>query len=372
MAVSIDSLLPYQPFKAIYVLTVLLYTLARFPLWLLSLLPRSLRQHSSWSLRQAFMVRLVKTFTYHSSRVRSFPAWSLQPGSEKEKFERILPSTKDIYRGVLDDKEIKPVEIGGTWFPAVYGPGDPKRKGVILHFHGGAFVEGDGRMQTFGYAAHLLTSHTAAWVLSVQYRTSSNPGCRFPAALQDAVTAYQSLLDRGIPASSIVVSGDSAGGNMAAGFLRYIEDNPGILPKPRAALLWCPWVYPAIAMQPYSCSGNPRYETDFLNDVFAEWGIKTYASPPVDPTNPYVSPRDHPFKCEGVPMWIQFGSLEILAADIVKFADGMRSIEGNEVELHEDEDTPHDIFLVGGLLGFQDKAEKMAAAMGAWLKPKLQ
>ncbi|KAL8929273.1 MAG: hypothetical protein Q9208_001356 [Pyrenodesmia sp. 3 TL-2023] len=317
------------------------------------------------------MVQLVKTITYHSSVVRHSPGWSLQPGSEKERFERIAPSKKDIYQGVLDDKEIKPVEIGGTWFPTVYDPADAKRKAVVLHFHGGAFVEGDGRNKTFGFAAHLLTSHTNAWVLSVEYRLSSNPGCRFPAPLQDVVTAYQSLIDRGIPASSIVLSGDSAGGNMAAGFLRYLEDNPGILPKPRAALLWCPWVCPGIAMKPHSCSGNPKYETDFLNDVFAEWGIRAYAPPPVDPNSPYVSPRDHPFKCEGVPMWVQFGNLEILTGDIIKFADGMRSIEGNEVELHEDEDAPHDIFLLGGLLGFEEKAEKMAAAMGAWLKTKL-
>ncbi|KAL8740165.1 MAG: hypothetical protein Q9184_008523, partial [Pyrenodesmia sp. 2 TL-2023] len=128
MAASVYSLLPYQPFKPIYVLIVSLFTLARLPLWLLSLLPRSLRQHPSYSLKQAFILQLVKTFTYHSSVVRHSPGWSLQPGSEKERFERIVPSTKGVYLGVLDDKDIKPVEIGGTWFPTVYDPGDAKRK----------------------------------------------------------------------------------------------------------------------------------------------------------------------------------------------------------------------------------------------------
>ncbi|KAI4151161.1 MAG: hypothetical protein L6R39_002094 [Caloplaca ligustica] len=313
----------------------------------------------------------MKTMCYHISVVRHHPAWSLRPDLENERWESISPSNKDIYKGVLDDPEIKPVAVGGTWYPTVYGPSDAKRKAIILHFHGGAFVVGDGRKADLGFGAQLLTSHADAWVLGIQYRISSNPGCRFPAALQDFVTAYQSLLDRGIPASSIVVSGDSAGGNLVAAFLRYITDNPGVLPKPRAALLWCAWVNPGVGMHPHSCSGNPRYATDFVVDVFPEWGIRAYALPPLDPHSPYISPRDHPFKCEGVPMWIQFGSLEILAGDIVKFADGMRRIEGNEVELHEDEDVPHDIFLSGGLLGFEEKAEKMAAAMGAWLKDKI-
>ncbi|KAI4186818.1 MAG: hypothetical protein L6R41_003239 [Letrouitia leprolyta] len=371
MASSIYSLLPYQPFKAIYILTIFAIIAIRAPLWFFYLLPRALRQHPSYSSRQAFMITLAKTLSHHSCLVRDHPSWSLSPGAEKERFERIAPSKKDVYRGVLKDPEIKPVEIGATWYPTVYGPGDAKRKNVILHFHGGAFIVGDGRKKDLGYGASLLTSHTDAWVLGITYRLSSNPGGRFPAALQDAVTGYQSLLDRGIPASSIVISGDSAGANMAIGLLRYIADNPEVLPKPRAALLWCAWVSPGKSMLPKPCSSNRNYGTDLLNDVFAQWGIEAYApKPQVDPANPYISPMDHPFKCEGIPLWVQFGELEVLADDILKFADGMRGIEGNDVEIHEDKGVPHDIFLLGNVLGFKKEAEKMAMAMGEWLKRK--
>ena len=371
MSLPFSSLLPYQPFKALYILVAAALVLVRVPLWLIYFLPRFLRQHPSWTLRQAFMVQLVKAGTYHSCQVRDHPAWSLAPNSEKERFERIAPSSKDIYQGVLKDPEIKPVEVGGTWYPSVYDPSDAKRKTVILHIHGGAFIVGDGRKRDLGFGAHLLTSHADAWVLGLQYRISSNPGGRFPAPLQDVVTAYQSLLDRGIAASSIVVSGDSAGGNLAIAFLRYLTENPGVLPKPRAALMWCAWVDPGRSMDPYSCSKNRNYDTDILNDVFAEWGIRAHAPSPMDPESPYISPMNHPFKCEGVPMWVQFGELEILADDVVRFAQNMRRIEGNEVDIHEDKGAPHDIFLIGGILGFHEKAEKMAAAMGEWLKTKL-
>ncbi|KAL8918002.1 MAG: hypothetical protein Q9172_005593 [Xanthocarpia lactea] len=371
MASFLHSLIPYHPFKAFYVFSVALFTAIRAPFWLLYLLPSFLRQHSSWTLRQAFMVHLTKVAMYHTCLIRSHPVWSLSPGAEKERYERISPSQKDVYRAVLDDREIKPVQVGGTWFPTVYDPADGKRQAVILHFHGGAFVLGDGRKRDLSYGAGLLTSHTDCWVFGLQYRISSNPGCRFPAALQDAVTAYQWLLDRGIPASSIIFSGDSAGANLAIALLRYITDNPDVLPKPKAALLWCAWVNPARCMNPYPCSSNRNYKMDILEDNFVEWGVQTYAAPPLDATNPYISPMNHPFRCEGVPMWVQFGEVEILADDVTKFAEGMRKFEGNEVELHEDKGAPHDIFLIGEMLGFADMADKMAGAMGKWLREKL-
>ncbi|KAL8749943.1 MAG: hypothetical protein Q9199_007377 [Rusavskia elegans] len=371
MASLLQSLIPYHPFKALYVLIVALSISLRAPFWFLCLIPRFLRQHPSWTLRQSFMVKLLSVASHHASLVRDHPHWSLSPGTEKERYECIPPSQKDIYRGVLKDREIKPVEVGGTWYPTVYGPSDAKRKAVILHLHGGAFVVGDGRKSDLGHGTALLTSHTDCWVFGLQYRLSSNPGCRFPAALQDAVTGYQSLLDRGIPASSIILSGDSAGANLVIALLRYITEYPDVLPKPKAALLWCAWVNPAVALKPNPCTGNRNHKTDFLQDAFAEWGVRAYAPAPVDATGPYISPVDYPFRCEGVPMWVQFGEVEILADAIVQFAEGMRGIEGNEVEVHEDKGAPHDIFLIGGMLGFKDTTENMARAMGKWLKEKV-
>ncbi|KAI4172533.1 MAG: hypothetical protein LQ348_006759 [Seirophora lacunosa] len=388
MAFTLSSLLLHQPFKTIYILGALLYNLFLLPLCLLFYLSPTLRQHPSYTYRQALMVRLLKIYIYHMSRIRSHPAWTLAPGSEGQRFTPIPPSDKPIYRGELDDPDIKPARIGGTWYPTVYDPSSPEEKGkkpstVILHIHFGAFVIGEGRSEDLGYGAHLLTSHTRrsnARVFAVQYRLSSlGPGCRFPAPLQDVVTAYAHLLDLGIPATSIVVSGDSAGGNLAIAFLRYIsaqqQQHPGggvLLPAPAAALLWGPWTHPGAATRPRSRTGDPSYATDFLDDALLEWGVRAYAPPRsgVDPDGAWVSPRDHPFACAGVPLWVQFGALEVMGGDVVRFAEGMRGVRGNEVELVEVEGAPHDIFLLGRLLGFGDMAEEMAEKMGAWLRGK--
>jgi alpha/beta hydrolase fold len=61
-------------------------------------------------------------------------------------------------------------------------------------------------------------------VRCAQYRLSSHPGGRFPAALQDAVTSFQHLLDLGVPALQIILSDDSAGGHLALSLLRYNSD----------------------------------------------------------------------------------------------------------------------------------------------------
>jgi acetyl esterase/lipase len=111
----------------------------------------------------------------------------------------------------------------------------------------GAYVIGDGRQDDCGFAAKNLLAHTSAThVLCPQYRLASNPGCRFPAQLQDAVTSLLYLLETmNVPASQITISGDSAGGNLCLALLRYIADNPNAaVPSPGCAFLWSPWVDP--------------------------------------------------------------------------------------------------------------------------------
>lgn len=74
-----------------------------------------------------------------------------------------------------------------------------------------------------------------------QYRLSHNDRTRFPAALQDVVTAYCYLTkDVGIPASKIVLSGDSAGANLVLALVRYVTEfgEEVGLEKPRAGWLW--------------------------------------------------------------------------------------------------------------------------------------
>lgn len=87
----------------------------------------------------------------------------------------------------------------------------------------------------------ILKQTGASHVFMPQYRLSSHADCQFPAALQDAVTSYSYLTQElGVPGSKIILSGDSAGGNLVLALLRYLADYTErlALQVPSAAWLW--------------------------------------------------------------------------------------------------------------------------------------
>ncbi len=89
--------------------------------------------------------------------------------------------------------------------------------------------------------ASLLRASPGSAVLCPEYRLASHPGGRFPAALQDAVTAYAFLVfELKVPAANVVLSGDSAGAHLVLGLLRYINAHKYIFPEPTGTLLWSP------------------------------------------------------------------------------------------------------------------------------------
>ncbi|KAJ5725955.1 uncharacterized protein N7483_007312 [Penicillium malachiteum] len=93
--------------------------------------------------------------------------------------------------------------------------------------------------------AQKFLRHTpTSYVLSLQYRLAGQRNCRFPAQLQDAISAYPYMLHTlRIPSSQIILSGDSSGGNLVLALLRYITQfkNYKLLPAPKRIWIWSPW-----------------------------------------------------------------------------------------------------------------------------------
>ncbi len=89
-------------------------------------------------------------------------------------------------------------------------PRDQRREGVILYLHGGGYTCGDLEYAK-GFAASLAV-HCGMRVLCIGYRLA--PEHPYPAALEDAVTAYEYLLRKGYPAGQIALCGESAGGGL--------------------------------------------------------------------------------------------------------------------------------------------------------------
>jgi acetyl esterase/lipase len=107
---------------------------------------------------------------------------------------------------------------------------------VVLYFHGGVYVMGDAFL-----AADLASQvgrRTSAKAISVDYRLA--PEHPYPAAVDDALAAYEALLHDGIAASDIVFAGESAGGGLAIATLINARDHG--LPLPATAFVMSPYV----------------------------------------------------------------------------------------------------------------------------------
>lgn len=372
------TLLASHPFKGLYALAATTFELVRLPLWIVKYISSYGRQHPAWSFRQALSVRLFFSAVFHLAKVQVATPLPHTPGKEKERFVMIKAGADKYFKGPMlaNAEDVKPQDIGGTWYPAPLSQAsDLSNVTVILHMHGGAYVTGDGRTEASGYFASKLLKHTpATHVLCPQYRLSTLPASKtsnpFPAALQDCLSAYLYLLhELNIPARNVVLSGDSAGANNAIAFLRYIAEYGAEIDisPPSSALLWSPWINPADGSNDFE-KNNPHFNTDYLSYAFIYWGHAAYAGPSGASAlkNPYVELKGRAFKTP-VPLFVNTGGAEILYFDDREWAEGMLK-EGNAVTLDVEANVPHDILLLGNVLGFDKEANASAKRAGEWLR----
>jgi monoterpene epsilon-lactone hydrolase len=106
---------------------------------------------------------------------------------------------------------------------------------VVVYFHGGVYVLGSA-VQAAGLASQ-VGRQTGAKVISVDYRLA--PEHPYPAAVDDALAAYEALLGDGTAPSDIVFAGESAGGGLAVATLVNARDHG--LPLPAAAFVMSPY-----------------------------------------------------------------------------------------------------------------------------------
>ena len=323
------------------------------------------RPHPRWTIRQCVAHEILRMWFQYVSAVELPFAQSLEPGAESERWA-VIPAAEDrFYKSPLLDADIRPAPVGGTWYPRKYQSQSDRHEKVILHCHGGAFVLSDARDRNCALAAKITIQETSAMMFFVDYRLCSSPTGRFPAALQDAVTSYLYILGLGVPPSHVIISGDSAGGNLAVGLLRYIEENADLIPKPSAALLWSPWL--DLTMSPEDVENHHNFKLDYLPPELLTWAVREYRSPQLSVSHPYISPSHHPFPTT-TPIWISVGNLEIFRDQAVEFADDMQKIPGNHVEFCELSDVAHDTFMTAHLTGRADKAVEGAVDAAGFLR----
>lgn len=102
--------------------------------------------------------------------------------------------------------------------PGLWVQNQPHRAGVILYFHGGAYLMGAPETHSAMLAELARLSGLPAFL--PRYRLA--PEHRFPAAFDDALSAWERLRALGYAPCEIVLGGDSAGGGLALALLSHL------------------------------------------------------------------------------------------------------------------------------------------------------
>jgi len=160
-------------------------------------------------------------------RQSAFPADS--DVSEQRRLLQELTSAQPLPADVT----VTAAALGGVPTAEITVDGIESRH-VVLYFHAGVYVMGDA-FQTAGLASQ-VGRRTRAKVISVDYRLA--PEHPYPAAVDDALAAYEALL-RGTAPSDIAFAGESAGGGLAIATLVNARDHG--LPLPAAAFVMSPY-----------------------------------------------------------------------------------------------------------------------------------
>ena len=210
---------------------------------------------------------------------------------------------------VADDVALTAVDCDGVPGEWSLAPGSDASR-VLLFFHGGGYCSGSilshRRMVTeAGRATRMRT-------LAIGYRLA--PEHPYPAAHEDAMTAWRFLRRQGIVAADIVVGGDSAGGNLTVALINRLRAANEALPW--AAWLVSPWT-------DLTMSGTTLDTKDAVDPIIHKGYLAeladAYVHASVDRRDPLISPlfadlRGFP------PLLIQVGSAETLLADATRLA----------------------------------------------------
>jgi len=174
--------------------------------------------------------------------------------------------------------QVRPVNAGGV--PSLLVTPDSSGPTTLLYLHGGGHMLGSA----FGYRplAGALAAAAGTGALVPEYRLA--PEHPFPASLEDALRAYQWLLDAAGEPRQVIVAADSSGGGLALSLLLRLKQEG--LPLPGGTVLFCPWVDLTLRTLEHAPAGEPQ---QLASIEAARRCVDAYlAGHPID--DPVVSP----------------------------------------------------------------------------------
>ena len=231
-----------------------------------------------------------------------------------------------------------------------YEPRDQIGTGVIVYAHGGGWVMGAPDM--FDPLCCWLAVAARQPVVSIDYRLA--PETRFPGALEDMCAAVTAL---GQGPDSVIVAGDSAGGNLAAAAALKFRDHRD--PTIAGQILLYPVLDHDFSTDSYLTHG-PAGRIISTDDM--RWFWDQYAPSDGDRKNPYASPLREPDFTGLPPAFIVVAGWDPLHDEGVAYARRLADA-CIEVVLEDLGDMMHGFCSQAGLL---DRADMVLAHAGKW------
>ena len=254
-----------------------------------------------------------------------------------EKLAKFAPNIKGVSTAEKTISDIPALEVSSPKF-------DTDK--IILYLHGGAY-------NICSYHTHKRTASRIALASNIpavliNYRLA--PEHPFPAALEDAMTAYKFLLEKKY--KHIIFAGDSAGGGLALCTLFKIRDEK--LPLPTCIVTLSPWM--DLTFSKWHESHDFMLQIDTLKDHAKNYYTEN------DPTDPFISPMFGNF--ENIPpVLIQVTPAEALYNEIMLTAEKMEQ-QKTAVTLQIWEDMVH----VWQAYGFVPEAKEAIEKIGEFIR----
>ncbi|KAG7524114.1 neutral cholesterol ester hydrolase 1-like [Solea senegalensis] len=153
---------------------------------------------------------------------------------------------EEIEARSCDAVHVTDCKLGGVSTRVFQPKGGEKLKRGVVYFHGGGWALGSGRMRSYDRLCRKMAEDLDAVIMSVDYRLA--PDAVFPDQFNDALAAswdFLSLevLERyGVDPERLCVSGDSAGGNLAAAVAQELSSDESLTVKFKLQAL----IYPVL------------------------------------------------------------------------------------------------------------------------------
>jgi phosphinothricin tripeptide acetyl hydrolase len=221
--------------------------------------------------------------------------------AQYERAEKVFPTPAEV-----KVERVNAPTASAEWLrPPSAAPGR-----VLLYLHGGGYVIGSPRSHR--HLAAAIAGAAGASALLLDYRLA--PEHPFPAAVEDATSAYRWLLDQAIAPERIVIAGDSAGGGLTVATLLALRE--ARVPLPAGGVCISPWV-------DLTCGGASYGTKADADPIVRRSGVEEMARAylgATPPRTPLASPLFADLR--GLPpLLIHVGSDEVLLDDAVQLAE---------------------------------------------------